>query len=887
MIDSKIRIVNWNARGIRTKQIEFVNFLNSNNIDIAIVTETWLDSNINLSTSGFKCYRVDRVDRRGGGVAILIKRSIQHSLLPIIKTKVVENLVIDVRLDTRSSIKVVCVYYPGGANPVTKRLSLQSDLRKLLSLSEDFVIGGDLNCRHRDWGCTRANSCGNLLANLLATYPVSVLYPSSPTYFPAGCRGSASVLDTFLTNVPSYFTQPISINALSSDHNPVLCEILMSGMRKVEYFLDIKNANWKHFRRDIKSKLRNKSTSLDGVTDKENVDSIIQDFSSDILSSISACTPRVTKNDFCLKLPSFILELIKIRNGQRRNWQRYRQPIFKQQYLYLNKIISYHIQSHRNAAWNQRLSQLDKGAKPFWNIAKIIRNKNKQIPSLHSADTTYFTDLEKANLFAGTFLKNHEVAQNLSDVSTNTLVNNTVNEFSLTNTEFPPGEFVTEEDIEFVVGNLQLKKVGGFDGIRNVYIKKLPKVGFRFLAFIMNACLKTQYFPDDWKTAKVVPLLKSGKPPGDPASYRPISLLSSLSKVYEKIIKEKILQIVSDRKIFPDEQFGFRRYHSTAHQVFRICRHIKLNRAVGKSTGMLLLDIEKAFDSVWHNGLIFKMLEFRFPVFLCKIVQSFLYSRHFRVSVNNTCSDLNNFYAGVPQGSVLGPVLYNIYTSDFPYLPECKAAIYADDTAIFTSHEFALAIETNLNNAIQTLTKYYHKWKIKVNVNKMQAIFFSRKRKSCFLPSSPIHVNGIEVKWEPCVQYLGVTLDTKLTFNDQISKTIKKINIAIKMLYPLINRKSLLSNNNKIIIHKVVFQAILLYGCQVWGDCAKCHIKRLQVSQNKLLKMMLNLPWHHSTLDVHRIGNVELISDRIQKLTNKFVMRCGLADNELISQLFQ
>lgn len=863
-----------------------MNFLNVNNIDIATITETWLDSSIKLSTSAFKCYRVDRIGRTGGGVAILIRRSIQHSLLPLIRTQVLENIAVEVKLSNQKLIKVVCVYYPGGTSPASKRLSLQSDLRKILSLSGDFLIAGDLNCRHRDWGCLRANSSGNLLANLLVTYPVSVLYPPSPTYIPVNNRCSPSVLDIFLTNVSSVITQPISINALSSDHNPILCEILCSGLTNAENFLDLKNTNWERFRTVLKTKLRNVSTSLVNVTDKENVDDIVQQFSNDILSSIETCTPKVAKKDCCVKLPSFILELIKIRNSQRRNWQRYRQQIYKQQFAFLNRLIAHHIQCQRNLAWNRKLNGLDKGAKPFWNIMKIIKNKSRQIPAIQSSGDTYLTDMEKANALATAFLKNHVVSQNLGDASTNVLVSNTVDGFDDLSTDSPVSEFVTEDDIHFFVTNLKLKKVGGIDGVKNLYIKELPKIGFKFMAFMFNACFKLQYFPNAWKTAKVVPILKAGKPAENPMSYRPISLLSNLSKMYEQIIKEKILKVVTDRKIFPNEQFGFRRYHSTAHQVFRICKHIKLNRTLGKSTGMVLLDIEKAFDTVWHNGLIYKMLKFNIPAYLCKVVQSFLSGRCFRVFVNKACSDLSYFHSGVPQGSVLSPILYNIYTSDFPFIPECRAAIYADDTAVFSSHEFALNIETNLNNGIEILLQYFHKWKIKLNEDKMQAIFFTRKRKPCFLPSGKIRVKGVELDWVPSVKYLGVNLDTRLSFNEHVTKTIKKVNVAIKMLYPFINRKSLLCNDNKIIIYKVIFQAILLYGCQVWGDCAKCHIKRLQISQNKTIKMMLNLPWHHSTLDVHRKANVELIHERIHKLNTKFITRCQFADNILVNELF-
>lgn len=829
------------------------------------------------------------VFKRGGGVAILIRRSLQHELLPCIQTNYVENIGVEITLSNLRKVRIYCVYFPGkitgGLSPVEKRQRFKNDLRKLFSINCAFLIGGDLNCRHRDWGCIRANSWGNVLSELSVMLPMSIMYPPSPTYVPASSRGSSSVIDLFVSNVSSLISQPIAVNELSSDHNPVFCNILRSGVEKVQYYQDLKNANWSSYRTEVMRNLRTIPTVIENISSNHDVDDLIHTFSEHIVNSANNCIPKVPIKSKCIKLPAHILELIRIRNMHRRNWQRYRQPIFRIQMSKTNKLINKSSQAFRNAEWNNKLRSLDKSAKPFWNIVKIVKNKNRQIPCLKNGLTTLYTDSEKAESLASNFSENHAVSQHLGDASTETLVQNAIQAFSANNPETPSEEFVSETDIKYHVDNLQIKKTGGLDNIKNIYIKKLPKKGIKVLTFIINVCLKTQYFPDGWKLAKVVPIQKAGKPLDKPQSYRPISLLSCVSKIYEKILKEKMIKIIEDHKLYPDEQFGFRRGHGTSHQVLRLCNIVKTNRAIGRSTGMILLDIEKAFDSVWHNGLIYKMINLNFPSFLCKIIQSFVSNRRFIVHVNGSVSNVINFHAGVPQGSVLGPVLYNLYTSDFPHLFQCEAAIYADDTAIISSHEFSLNIETNLKNAIEVLQNYYTKWKIKLNAEKTQAIFFTRKRSPCFLPANQLLVNGYSIAWKPSVKYLGVHLDSKLTFKEHTTQTLNKINIGIKILYPFINRKSLLSNENKILIHKTIFQAILLYGCPVWGHCAECHIKKLQIAQNKLLKMMLSLPWHHSTLDVHARANVEMISFRIRKLIDKFKTRCDIPENPLINQL--
>lgn len=136
------------------------------------------------------------------------------------------------------------------------------------------------------------------------------------------------------------------------------------------------------------------------------------------------------------------------------------------------------------------------------------------------------------------------------------------------------------------------------------------------------------------------------------------------------------------------------------------------------------------------------------------------------------------------------------------------------------------------------------------------------------------------------VKYLGVIFDTKLTYGDHVKSITEKVSKAIKMLYPLINRNSNLSKENKLIIYDHIFLSIILYACPAWGITAKSHIKKLQICQNKVLKMMLGLPWDFSTRRLHSESNIKMINEQIQKITERFKIRCSMTDNDLISNLY-
>lgn len=363
-------------------------------------------------------------------------------------------------------------------------------------------------------------------------------------------------------------------------------------------------------------------------------------------------------------------------------------------------------------------------------------------------------------------------------------------------------------------------------------------------------------------------------------------MLSCLSKLLEKIIKQKIESHIDEYNIYPAYQFGFRPGHTTIHQIVRIKQHILDKLAAKKSTGLVLLDIEKAFDTVWHDALIYKLIKFNFPIPIVKLIQNFLKDRKFAVHLGKSKSCLYSVSSGVPQGSVLGPILFNVYVSDTPQLDSnTHLAMFADDTALVSSSIFAQDALISLQNSLNLIDQYFVKWKIKINATKSQAIWFTRRKKPCYLPNVNLQLCSYDIEWSDECKYLGIILDKKLTFQKHIAYTIHKINITTRVLYPFINRKSSLSMHNKMLIFKTIFQAILVYGAPAWFDCAKSHIKKLQICQNKILKMILRLPWHYSTNRLHDMGNVNTIIHLVNRSQEIFFLKCSFSENELIVQL--
>ncbi|KFM83187.1 putative RNA-directed DNA polymerase from transposon BS, partial [Stegodyphus mimosarum] len=362
---------------------------------------------------------------------------------------------------------------------------------------------------------------------------------------------------------------------------------------------------------------------------------------------------------------------------------------------------------------------------------------------------------------------------------------------------------------------LQTKKSPGLDGVNNKMLKNMGVLMLVKLTSIINDMLRLAHYPTPWKTAVVVPVLKPQKPATSPVSYRPISLLSSTSKVAEYIIQQRLLEHLNHNNIIISEQHGFRKKHSTNHQLYRVTEMISHGLMNKSITGAIFLDVAKAFDRVWLEGLIHKIINLGFPDYITHITYSYLMGKHFVVRVNNKISTPRPLKAGVPQGSILGPLYFNIYTNDIPQTPHTTLAMYADDTTILSQSASHGSVIQSLQDHVHALESWLQAWKIKINVEKSDAILFTRKK----LIDYNIHVDmyGTPIPWTKQARYLGVVLDQCLTWTPHITQLITKFRVRKRTLSPLIARNSVLSVDNKLVIYKTMLRSIITYAGPVWS----------------------------------------------------------------------
>ncbi|KAG5674048.1 hypothetical protein PVAND_004037 [Polypedilum vanderplanki] len=344
-------------------------------------------------------------------------------------------------------------------------------------------------------------------------------------------------------------------------------------------------------------------------------------------------------------------DLIDERKSMKKRWQRSRDVTLKAQVRFLERLIKERVNLIRNESWSHKLSTIKPNHTNVWKLTKFLKKRDSNIPPIKTADGILNTPEEKANKLAEVFESNDLNPLERSCPDFTYLIKNKV---SGLRQPLPANElstFTDADEIFSIIQNVKNLKCPGADQISNRLIKKLPR--------------------------RVIQIPKPRKVKSDPPSYRPISLLSSLSKILEKVILVRLQYHIEVNNIISEEQFGFRSNSSTTHQLYKIIKHAHKGLKFKKSTGLLSLD-EKAFDRIWNDELIAKTIDFDFPSNLILITKSFLSERTFKVICNG--STIRLIRAGVPQGAVLSPTLYNIYTADIPLNSFYEITMFADDT---------------------------------------------------------------------------------------------------------------------------------------------------------------------------------------------------------------
>lgn len=864
-----LSILSWNACSLPAHIDQLRDFLARNSYDIILVQEVRSQTVNKLKIPNYRVYisprYVDGAPNPYGGTAIYIKTCIPHSPCQRLNLRAIDASIVKIYPCKDFNFSIASIYVRLNMPPA----AVKSDLSKVFN-SDSAVFGaGDFNAHHVRWNSYQTTNYGEAVNDLCISNDYTIAFPHSPTRF-----GTHSVIDFgILKNIP-YHYHVEALDELPSDHKPI--SFTLSTPSNIPSILHPPVVNWSIYTDTI----LNSPPPFTDINDTNDVDNAAKNLTNTLRHALNSATSHPPKVTSYNKFPHELHDKIKLKNYVRKLWSRTKDPALK---IYLNTLVNEikrEVKKFRNDKWENFISNLAPSDHSLWDYLKKVKNPFTPTPPLSTGQTTAHTDVDKAEALAAHFASQFSPHRDVFCAETTDIVYDAVATFER-RTPHTPIEPTDAHEIIVAIQNLPNRKAPGYDGLNNNALKNLPIHYAELIAVLINKMFEFHHFPKIWKHAIIVPIHKPGSNPSLPQNHRPISLLASLSKLVEHIFFRRIDTFLTDKEILIPEQFGFRKSHSTTHQLLRVTEYISNGLGNKRHTGAVFLDIAKAFDTVWHPGLIFKLIRIGMPTAFIRLIQSYLRDRSFSVKYATSISSIHPIHAGVPQGSKISPILFELYVNDIPRHPSTALALYADDTAILASSKKIALMNSHLQQHLYLLEDWFTKWRIKVNASKSQAVFFSR---SFLIAPPPLHLNGTHIAYSREAKYLGVILDRRLTWKSHFSYAIQKTHFAVNSISSLIYNPNL-SIDNKILLYKTVIRPILLYAAPVWGCAAPSNLQKLQTVQNKTLRKIRRADWYHRNSRIHSDFRIYPIRHEIQKLATNFYNNIHSIQNELLFNL--
>ena len=393
------------------------------------------------------------------------------------------------------------------------------------------------------------------------------------------------------------------------------------------------------------------------------------------------------------------------------------------------------------------------------------------------------------------------------------------------------------------------------------------------LPLAFSASLHQGIVPQDWKQALVTPLYKKGNR-SNPANYRPISLTCICSKILEHIVHTNIMSHLINLNILSDSQFGFRKNYSAELQLIKTTHDIALNLNAKSQTDVILLDFSKAFDKVSHQLLLSKLQYYGIAGQLLGWISSFLSGHTQRVVCGGQSSDPVNVASGVPQGSVLGPLLFLLFINDITHHLSSTCRLYADDCILYRCIDSQSDIDA-LQEDLKQLEIWEEIWNMKFNIDKCMVLHVTLKRNPIL---SEYSLHGHNLNTVSKAKYLGVLLDSRLSFNQHINSTCQKANFVLSFL-----RRNLKRCHKKVKIdsYNLFVKPILNYAATVWSPYTQCYKNKLESIQRRAARFVMS--------DYHRTSSVSAMINSLnwQSISRQHEELCLIMFFKIVNKLVE
>ena len=797
-----IKIASWNlCLGLQNKK-DYVDYkLNEESIDICGLQECEIPPSLDDNNLTLKNYKVELEDnQRKKRTGFLIHNNINYERKRNLEEQNTNLVIID--LNGEINYRVINIYRSfapeRNATPTENFLNQLRIIKNAFtdSPSRTHIILGDFNL---DFNKIHINSYpfSHLFDQLLATFDPLGLHQlinfETWSRFVNGVK-RFSIIDHIYTNHPELFSNITSTLTDVGDHRLISCNIMA---RKIADTTILKR-DWRRYNKDI---LVNKLQNVNFNLNSNNVQEAWNHFENVIINVIDDIVPIVpfVNNSVKEKLSPTLKNLL---NKKKRLLKKRNQNNFEG-HLDLKSLGN----QIRTVIRDEKIAKVRRGivpgnSKSLWDAVKRSKDINSNnLPDTLTLDGNKVNKNDLPDVFAKFFVD-----------KVNAIVDDCVVSDSVYNgtrkLHSNPRNFMTPENVFKSIKSLKSKNCEGFDRIPVRILTDGINEITPVLSHIFNLIYKQKQIPDQWRVSKVIPLFKKGNP-NMIENYRPISNLCSTSKIFEKLILQRLneLETINNISLTGKPQHGFKKGHSTA--TLGILIQSLLANALDKNQYALMasLDLSAAFDVVNIELLIKRLDSVGIPADVVSLIGTWLSERIFYVSINGDNSYFIATNSGILQGSILGPILYAIFVA--PLFDLEKLSNYADDNFIVRWNSSIEELIVDMQRSLEAITKWLRDSGLKVNESKTEMCLFHRS----YLRIINLAINNINITSTPQINVLGVTFDSKMQWSEQVANTIKKANkslIAIKLISKYFRTheiKNLITSN---------FYSVLYYNSEIW-----------------------------------------------------------------------
>lgn len=842
-------------------------------LDCIMLCETFInDNNAHLyEMAGYKSIYKNRKNKSRGGVALLIRDGMQYKVrddLSMFIEGEFESLFVEITDKTNSAI-IGEIYRVPDTNAQVSLERYVKILNNLKSYPKPVIIGTDQNFDYLKIHTHKITSellDAHFAANLIPT----ITKPTRITHT------SATLIDNiYVRHHDPYIHSGILFNNMS-DHLPVFCFIgkLKTKVKpkepltfkyrpmpdtSVTLIMDaIRDIDWSYLNHmETELAVSNFANHLNTIIDTYAPEKDVQIHPRYIIREDWMTKGLMVSSKTCNKLYRKCICKAKM------------DPVYKTYTIYRNLFNKLKSKAKKNY-YGQLFEDFKNDSKRTWTLLRSMigkANDKSFVPCAFKYNNVSVTDPKQiANHFCKFFA---DVGPNYANAIPNS--NQGFPQY-LQKSRYrnPASIFMSPTDpyeIFKIIQSLKPKKSCGHDNISSRFLKLVGYELAKPISILINKSLSEGRVPEMWKIAKIVPIYKS-KSKDTFSNYRPISLLPSISKILEKVVHKQTYNFLMKNDIMNKNQYGFRRNHSTINAVTEFVIKTIDSLEKGDSVLSAFLDLSKAFDTIDHNIMLHKLEFYGIRGVALQWFKSYLSNRKQFVKYNNSVSDYENMKCGVPQGSVLGPLLFIIYTNDLPNCLVCSNATqFADDTTVYICGKHIPELYRNMNEELHILTDWFYANKLSLNISKSNYMLFTKSR-TVHTNNMVLQVSNVEIPRISCFKLLGLYIDEKLQWNEHISACRAKLTSA---LYAINKVKDLVPLHALKSIYYTLVHPHLMYGIMLWGSAYNVHLNTLLTLQKKIVRALLNVDYYDHSNPLFLQLNMLKLDDIYHIETLKFM----------------